>query len=322
LLRNAIVRRFCLIVCLAVSSLGFEALGAETFRMSNGETITGELLLSSAKDEGIQIKVDEGKYERVPWASFSQEDLKRLAQNPKLQPLVEPFIEISQEQRIKKTEVRIEQPPRLDRPPKQFLLGALFSSGLGVFVMVLLYAANIYAGYEISIFRARPPAVVCGVSAILPIIGPILFLALPTQLKPSAETFEAAPAETVGTAQDEVNPMLADGAAHPTSLKLHSEPEQQKSNLPETATFQRGQFTFNRRFFETRFPGFFGVVKREADKDMVLVIKAARGSYVGQRISRIAANDLHIQVQKGPATEEIMIPFSEIQEIQLKHKNA
>jgi hypothetical protein len=319
------VRRICLIVCLALWSLGWGSLGAETFRMSNGETITGELLLPSAKDEGIQIKVDEGKYERVPWASFSQEDLKRLAQNPKLQPLVEPFIEISQEQRIKKTEVRIEQPPRLDRPPKQFLLGALFSSGLGIFIMLLLYAANIYAGYEVSIFRARPPAVVCGISALLPIIGPVLFLALPTQLRPE-QTLEAAQAEAVaageGVAQDEVNPMLAEGSAHPTSLKLHSEPEQPKSDLPDTVTFQRGQFTFNRRFFETRFPGFFGVVKREADKDLVLVIKAARGLYVGHRISRIAANDLHIQVHKGPATEEIMVPFSEIQEIQLKHKDA
>jgi hypothetical protein len=28
-----------------------------------------------------------------------------------------------------------------------------------------------------------------------------------------------------------------------------------------------------------------------------------------------------VQVQKGQASEEVMIPFSEIQEIQLKHKD-
>ncbi len=102
---------------------------------------------------------------------------------------------------------------------------------------------------------------------------------------------------------------------------LESEPEK-KPSLPPTTTFQRGQFTFNRRFFETKFPGFFGVVRRDADKDMVLVIKSARGQYVGQRISRIAANDLHLQVQRGPASEEVMIPFQEIQQIQLRHKDA
>ena len=41
-----------------------------------------------------------------------------------------------------------------------------------------------------------------------------------------------------------------------------------------------------------------------------------------QRISRIAANDLHLQVQKGAATEEVMIPFQDIQEIVLQHKDA
>jgi hypothetical protein len=39
---------------------------------------------------------------------------------------------------------------------------------------------------------------------------------------------------------------------------------------PQTEVFQRGQFTFNRRFFETKFSGFFGMMRREADKDMVL----------------------------------------------------
>ena len=91
---------------------------------------------------------------------------------------------------------------------------------------------------------------------------------------------------------------------------------------PPTTTFQRGQFTFNRRFFETKFPGFFSVVRRDPDRDMVLVIKSVRGQFVGQRIARIAPNDLHLQVQRGPASEEVMIPFAEIQEIQLKHKDA
>ena len=39
-------------------------------------------------------------------------------------------------------------------------------------------------------------------------------------------------------------------------------------------------------------------------------------------ISRIAANDLHLEVHRGHASEEVMIPFQEIQQIQLKHKDA
>ena len=55
---------------------------------------------------------------------------------------------------------------------------------------------------------------------------------------------------------------------------------------------------------------------------MVLVLITARGEFPGQRISRIAANDLHLQVQKGHATEEVMIPFTEVKEIRLRHKDA
>ena len=329
------VRRLCLIAALLVGGLLAKAAYADTFKLANGETMTGELLLGSENDAGVQIKVGEGKYERVPWANFSQEDLKKFAKVQKLEPLVEPFIEITQEDKIKKTEVNIKQPLRLERPPKQSLVGALFSSHLGLLIIVLIYAANVYAGYEISIFRVRPAALVCGISAALPFIGPIIFLSMPTKMAPPEETWTPAPeAAAEGAAAEAVNPMLASGVEHPTGLRLaDSTPSEtaqegqpgaapQKPAIPETVIFQRGQFTFNRRFFETKFPGFFGVVRREADRDMVLVIKSSRGEYVGQRISRIAANDLHLQVQRGHASEEVMIPFVEVQEIRLRHKDA
>ena len=335
LLNTPMVRRLCLIAALLLGWLLAGAAYAETFNLANGQTMTGELLAGSENDMGVQIKVGEGKYERVSWASFSQEDLKKFAKVQKLEPLVEPFIEITQEEKIKKTEVNIKQPPRLDRPAPQSLIGALCSSGLGLFVVLLIYAANVYAGYEVSIFRARPTLVVCGVSALLPFIGPIIFLCLPTLMAPAEETWATAPqAAAQGAVGEAVNPMQAAGAEHPTGLKIAGsapsseteavQPEgaEQKPAIPQTVTYQRGQFTFNRRFIETKFPGFFGVVRRDADKDMVLIIKCTRGEYIGQRISRIAANDLHLQVHRGHASEEIMIPFVEIKEIRVQHKDA
>ena len=86
--------------------------------------------------------------------------------------------------------------------------------------------------------------------------------------------------------------------------------------------YTRGEFTFNRRFFETKFPGFFRVVPSEADKDLVMVIKAVRGEYVGKRISRISMNEMHIQLQSGNASAEVMVPFVEIQSVQIRHKDA
>jgi hypothetical protein len=318
------VPRLCLVIGLLACGLIAAPVRAETFKLANGETLAGEVLVPSANDAGAQIKVGEGEYKRISWASFSQEDLKKFARIPKLEPYVQPFIEVSPEEKIKKTEVVIKQPPRLERPPAMSLFGALLSSGPGFLILLLLYAANLYAAYEISIFRAQSAALVCGVSAVLPLAGPIIFLCLPTKNVPTEQTWEPAPAPegeaTPGA--DAVNPMQAEGAAHPTGLKLaHFEMEKDQSGIPPSTTFQRGQYTFNRRFFETKFAGFFGVVRRDADRDMLLVIKSARGEYTSQRISRIAANDLHLQVQRGHASEEVMIPFQDIQEVVLKHKS-
>jgi hypothetical protein len=258
------VRRLCLIAALAVCGLLTEAAYAETFKFNNGETLTGELLATSANADGVQIKVGDGKYERVPWTSFTQEDLKQFAKVPKMEPLVEPFIEITQAEKIKKTEPNLKQPARLERPAPQSLIGALFSSGLGLFIMLLLYAANIYAGYEVSIYRARPTALVCGVSAVAPFIGPIIFLSMPTNVAPVVESWAPTPeAAPSGPAADTVNPMQGAGVEHPAGLKLagpepadavklgHFEGAEAKAALPPTTKYQRGQFTFNRRFFET-----------------------------------------------------------------------
>lgn len=302
---------------------------ADTFQLTDGRTLTGEPLYSTATEAGMKIKTGDGEYSDVPWGSFSQEDLKKMMQQPKLAPLVEPFIEITQAEKLKKTEVEIKPVARLGLPESRSLFAAMFSNGLGVLMMLLLYAANLYAAYEISIFRARPAAVVCGVAAVLPVAGPIIFLSLPTVVEPQPESVDAVAAEAAAGSAEQ-SPAGAPGtvegqsAAEAGGLRLaHAEaPTEGAVQLPPTQTFQRGAFTFNRRFFETKFTGFIGVIKREADKDMVLVIKSARGDYTGQRIVSVAANDLRLQVNKGNASEEVMIPFTEIKEVQLKHKDA
>lgn len=325
-METAVVRGYFFILtvlaCLLFQERGF----GENYKLANGETLTGEMLAASANDQGVQMKMGEGRYERVPWGNFSQDDLKQFAKNAKLQPFVEPFIEVSVEEKIKKTEVPVKQPPRLPRPPVTGLFAAMFSSGLGIFILLILYAANIYAGYEVALFRAQKVPLVCGVSAVLPIIGPIIFLCIQPRVAPVEQSWELPPepeAAVEGAAADAaLNPMQGEAAA-PGGLRLAATPEPEAAQTSTPAViYQRGQFTFNRRFFETKFAGFFGVVKREADRDMVLLVKSARGEYVADRITRIAANDFHLQVRKGNASEEVMVPFQEIKEIQLKHKDA
>ena len=64
------------------------------------------------------------------------------------------------------------------------------------------------------------------------------------------------------------------------------------------------------------------MIPSETEKDLVLVVKAVRGEYVGKRISRISMNEMHMQLQSGNASAEVMVPFVEIQSVQIRHKDA
>lgn len=299
---------------------------ADSFQLSDGQTLSGDVV--SFNESGLVVRTTEGKYaERVPWSKFSQPDLKRLGQgNPKIMQFVEPFIEVSQEEAVQKTEVEIKPVPRLERPAASSLSGSLFSSSVGLFVLALLYAANLYAAFEVSIFRARPRMLVCGLAAIplLGVLSPIIFLAMPTRIErgEGEEAVSHAGAAAPSTYSVPGTPTAAQTAAA-TNLRLsQAAAGHATTSLPTTQVFQRGAFTFNRRFFETKFSGFFSIIRRDADKDMVLVFKSARSEFVAQRITRIAANDIHLMVQKGAVSQEVTMAFADIQEIQLKHKDA
>jgi hypothetical protein len=279
----------------------------------------------------IQLRI-EGAYTNLEWAKISQDSLKELqtlaatSRDSKLAEYVAPYIEVPEDEIIKKTQVEIKPAPRLERPEKGSLIGAMFKSSVGLVCLFLLFVANIYAAYEIALIRAYPPAMVCGIAAVAPIIGPIVFVCLKTKL-PAREGEEEEEEEAPAAPADAGMPSASHGdaavsAEHGAGDGHAAAGHAAAPALPQTQVFKRGQFTFNRRFIETKFSAFFTAIRRGDDKDMVLVVKSVRGEFVATRISRIAANDMHLEVHKGGASQEVQMPFLEIQEIQLKHKDA
>jgi hypothetical protein len=322
----------------------------DSFQLTDGSTLNGDIV--SASDASLKIKISEDTYTNVTWDKFSQNDLKRFANDPgmqrfKLADFATPFIEVTDEQRREKTDVGpLKDVPRLKRPEAGSFFGAMLSSPVGFFVLLILYAAGIYAAFEVAIYRRRPRGLVCGLAAIpgLGFLSPIIFLSMaaPPLQSEEEESYAQepqpgappppAPAAPPGYTVPGMAPAAAMATPEPETtapethgLKLAQSPAPSttpSANLPPPQIFQRGAFMFNRRFFETKFPGFFGVVRKDSDKDMVLFIKAARGQYIAERISRISANDMYVQVRKGEVSEEVMVPFTEVQEVQLKHKDS
>jgi hypothetical protein len=289
----------------------------ETFSLVDGSRLEGEIV--SATEKGAVIRLPDGKYsDRVAWEKLAQDSLRSVAGNPKFARFVQGLVMEDEEEQQKKKPAKpaiVVKPveTRLDRPANPALIGGFFGSAVGWLVILALYAANLWAAYEVALFRAQPVGLVCGAAALVPIIPQIIYLSLPTRM-PASETAIAAEGALPGDAGADAAPKLGAGL----KIAYDAPPEEEDRAPAQPTIFKRGEFMFNRRFFETRFTNFFTLVRRDKDKGAVLVIKTSRAEYTAQRITRITANDMHIEVAKGSATEEVPVSFVEVQEVQLR----
>jgi hypothetical protein len=276
---------------------------AETLTLTDGGSVNGDIL--KFDDNGMMLKSGD-TYTNVSWARFSQDSLKRLTANPKIRPLVEVFIEPDVSQRPPKPEVQINAVNHTELPANPSLFGGLVKSPVGLALLLAIYLANLFAGYEVSIIRARPAAQVIGLSAIAPIIGPIVFLAMPTVMeKPDEEKSDLIPGPTEpGKPQEEI--------------KIVEASWKQEEKKAEPQIFARGKFTFNKRFVETKFAGYIGAPKGDALK-FSMSLKSGQGEFNVERIAQVGMTDVIFETaERGQVT----VPLTDIQEIKLTPKPA
>ena len=142
-------------------------------------------------------------------------------------------------------------------------------------------------------------------------VAPIVFLVLPR-----ATPTEAAPKPHAEPESVPMGATTAESRVGAMGLVKQEKATGSAEALPKS--FPRGEFTFNKRFFETQFPSFFRVVPSDTDRDLVIDIAAGRGSAVATRISRITANELHVKNQVG---KEVPVNFADITGVTLRHKD-
>ena len=321
------------LLILLLTAWGAGTAWAGEFKLMDGSTIYGDV--SALDENGVVFKLRTGGFSgRTSWSKFGQEALKELAQNPKAKEYAEPFIEIPPEARPrpKPKPVVLKDVPRVELPPGRTTFFSSFTAPIGLLMLGVLYVANLLAAFEIARYRNRPVAVVCGVSALLPLVGPLIFLGSPTlehhaaddALEPPvvgepAPGVAAAGSPAAGTSRS----LGAVGVPPPmagTGLKVAASAEKSGGAAVAAKTYKRGDYTFNRRFIETQFSGFFRLVPTEAERDLVLVVRTPKQEYLARRITRISANEMFLQpVQTG--AKEVNIVIGEIAEVQVRHKD-
>ena len=324
--------RFALAMICILGMFSFAA-RAGTYTLTDGSQVTGDPL--PYKEEGVVLKTGPDVFSaRIPWSKFTQESLRQLhaeAKTPQEQALLAPMIEELPTERAKRKGITVKPVETPERPTsKDGTLGvmAVLSSPLGLTLLVILYAANLFAAYEVAVFRRQPFTTVGGLAAI-PVLGvasPIIFLALPSRFEPSPEKM-LAPASSEQAEMSTGAPTADNASAAlrsaPEPAKTSAEPEAAgvAAALPAPVVFRKGEFSFNRRFFETKLAGFFRLVPAESERDLLVHVQSGRGDFVGKRITKVTPDELYLQVFKNDATADEMIPFIEITEVQIRHKD-
>lgn len=313
------------------------ALALEEFKLKDGTVIKADSYSMNA--QGMTFRLSDpppGKSaftSRYPWPEFSQETLRALRDSdPKAAPyvriLVLPTAEELQAQMEaqlampsadpKRVEIVIGERPSPGRPHAGAGLIGSFFSGAGLVLLLIFYAGNVYASYEIGLFRYYPGWMVAGISAVAPFLTPIVFLCMPRKrLVPLEEDLEEEVDEEAEAEQAAMEAALA-AAAVPQEPVVPEAPP-----IPPTKVYKRGEFNINRRFIETKFAGFFRAIPSDDERDLNLIIKSARGEFFGRRILKITNTELTFQVPKSEgATVDEVIPLNDILEVHVRHKAA
>jgi hypothetical protein len=160
---------FSLFVTFAAST------SAVTVRMVDGTLVSGDV--NAYSDRGLILKMADGTFQTFPWAKITTEalaELRKEARLPRERENIDPFLPFNDPGPTKTERVLLKDPERPSRPTGATGLFGLLGSGIGFFLLVLLYAANLGAAYEVAIYRKHPTGIALGGAAILPVIAPFV----------------------------------------------------------------------------------------------------------------------------------------------------
>lgn len=293
--------------------VGAVSVFGETYELLDGQVLNGPPL--SITKDGVAFRDASGSQgPRVGYTNLTQQALQELQKNAKAKKFVEPFLEIPLDG-TNKNRVSFELKPfeRLQRPDPKGGLSRLFGSSIGFLLVSVLFIANVYAGYEVGIFRNYSPYLVAGISLVFPVVTQIVFLCLPTYV-PKAVLHQVDATSAHVPAFTAAGGGVGVGVAQAVAEEAAAA-EAAAAALPH---YKRGEFTFNKRFFETKMGGFYGSRPTEVEKGFVFDVKSGKGVLHCNRIVRISATEIHLQVMRGGTVEEVGVPFTDIVEIEIK----
>ena len=194
--------------------------------------------------------------------------------------------------------------PNILPPDTELAEGA--STGLW-FIAVLVVSLSAWAGREVAVFRNRPVGLVCLLSALFPVIVPVVFLILP---EPGDEIEERqlpayTPAPDVANIED---------ATHITELDTRMESEVEPSAQVHEC-YRASETRFSGKFFADYLARFY---KEPPEDGRALVLTTEEGAYPVHHISDLSQESMTIVYPSQEGLAETSIPYRHLQEVRVQ----
>lgn len=320
------------------AAINHNAGSAEARQLAEGEIslTNGNILEGTVADvdqNGIVVRRDIGGFaRRANWMQLTQQSLKKIRRLGQVDPkryrgaaaYAEPFIEPDESQMEKSLPpgpVKGLVNPPLPSSVEVTSKVAAFGSGGGIGLLVAIALGSMMAGLGVAAFRESNPIWAAGVSLLLPIIGPVLFLVKPKveydDEYDEDEEYEYEEVETPGGATMTDTGGGAVAGMMPEAKKMSFAQTGTKKSGLKAQSWTRGDTKFDRSFFQNNFPNYFKSVIGATEREFVLAIKTGKREYVGQRIKRISGTDIHMELLNS---KEQKISFSEMGTVELRPK--
>ena len=314
--------------------VAFSAVAAPiTLKMADGSSLSGDV--NTYTDRGLVIKGADGNFQTVSWGKISLQSLVELrdkARNARDREQVEPFLPFGDTGATEVKRIMLTDLEHPSRPAGATGLLGMFGSGLGLFLLVIVYGASLYAAYEIAVYRRLAMGTAMGGAAILPVIAPVVLFFAPASMFAAKRTEEFDEGEELsglsldlkGTRleaqQDQIqhsetNQRRRGNTGHTSKSDKKAPPASVPTIL---SVFERGKVVFNRRFFETKLGPFLKTVPGPEATGKQLVFETHRGVFIGTKVSTIEQTYLELFVDAGNASAVERIPFIEVQSVRIE----
>ena len=177
------------------------------------------------------------------------------------------------------------------------------NGGLWLIVLIVM-GLSAWAGREVAIFRNRPVRLVCLVSAVCPVIAPVVFLVLPAV----GEERE----EPILTPVPEI--AVIEEATHITELDTRFETTQTQS-VQVHECYRAGETRFSGKFFADYLARFY---KAPPEDGCDLLLTTEEGAYPVHHISDLSPESMNIVYPSQEGLIETSIPYRHLLEVRVQ----